>query len=285
MARSIAIIKQQILDTVATQTPLANLSPSNVAFWNLWAFIQAVAINLLEQVIDIYKASLEVLIASAPVGTPGWYQQQILNFQYSTTNAQAVTLINFVPGYTLVDSTLRIISRCSVKTDFNKIVQIKVAQGSPPAVLDGSMLTAIQAYVDAFGVAGTAVNFINLVSDKLFCQATIYYNGQFVNTIQSTVIAAMNNYLASLSSATNFDGILKLEELESAIMAVPGVNDVFFHNVQARLDTVSFGSGSNLVLNDTEIATEYETGAGYIIQETTGGETFLDSLTFIVQNN
>jgi len=64
---------------------------------------------------------------------------------------------------------------------------------------------------------------------------------------------------------------------------VAGVNDVVLNNVRGRDDASSFSNGIDLVLNNTVISRQWNTIAGYIVQETTTGKTFADSLTFIGQ--
>jgi hypothetical protein len=65
------------------------------------------------------------------------------------------------------------------------------------------------------------------------------------------------------------------------IRNIEGVNDVVLQNVAARYDSQAFGAGIDLVLNGDWQNRKYLTGAGYIIQEDTAGQTFADSLNFI----
>ena len=112
MARSIAIIKKQITDQI-NANPLFTLltaNPSQVAIFKTWILIQAVTINLFEQVLDQYKLTFEADILKAPVGSDAWLQQQVLNFQYDAVTPQIMTLVNFAPGYAIVDATKRIIT-------------------------------------------------------------------------------------------------------------------------------------------------------------------------------
>ena len=126
MARDISLIQQQMLDAIAADTTLGPLltSTSKRAIYRLITFIVAVAINMLEQILDLFSAEVESVAAKAAPASASWLQDQILKFQYSATNPQIVQLINFAPQYPSVDASLRIVSRCSVTTDLSNNVTV-----------------------------------------------------------------------------------------------------------------------------------------------------------------
>jgi hypothetical protein len=279
MARAISLIQQQILDNVAADPTLGPLltSTSKRAIYNLWAFIVAVAVNVVEQLIDIMNAFVESVAAAAAPGSPAWVQAQVLNFQYSDTVPQVAQLINFAPAYPVVDPTLRIISRCSISTDLANNVQIKVATGTTPAALSTDQLAALVAYVKVFGVAGITYTSNSTDADRLYIQAEVYYLGQYGTAEVLAVQTAIANFLATIP----FNGVLKVSDLEAAIRTVPGVDDVLLQNVSARAATTAYGSGTSLVLNNQVVSRIWNTVSGYIINEDTTGETIDLSLTFI----
>lgn len=281
MARSITDIQQQMLDNIAADTTLGVLltSTSKRAIFKLFTYIVAVAINLLEQLIDIFTTSVEATAAAASPATPSWLQAQILKFQYSATVPQVIQLINFAPAYAIVDTTLRIISRCSVITNLSNNVIIKVATGTTPAALSVEQLAALQSYVNEIGIAGVIYSCTSNTSDKLYVQANIYYKGQYSAVIKANVIAAIDKFLAALP----FNGQMKLSDLEEAIREVEGVNDSVFVNVRARDNNTAVGSAIYLVQNQQTVGRLWSTVAGYIIGETTAGQTLADSLTFIAE--
>ena len=279
MARAISLIQQQILDSVAADPTLGPLltSTSKRAIFNLWTFIFAVAINVLEQIIDIFSASVEATASTAGAGSLPWVQAQVNRFQYSATVPQVAQLINFVAVYPVVDPTLLIISRCSAATDLSNNVLIKVATGNPPGALTTDQLAALQSFMSVAGVGGITYICKSTPADQLFIQAEVFYQGQYGSSIQATAIAAINAYLAALP----FNGVLKVLDMENAIRSVPGVTDVLLINVSARPDGTAFGSGTSLVLNNQIVSRLWNTVSGYMIGETTGGDTFADSLQFI----
>lgn len=281
MARQISEIQQQMLDNIAGDSVLGSLltSTSKRSIYRLFTYIVAVGINALEQLIDIFTVEVETVAAAAAPATPAWLQSQIFKFQYSATTPQVVQLINFAPAYPVVDTTLRIISRCSVTTNLSNSVIIKVATGEPPAALSNSQLSALQSYVTQIGVAGVVYSVISQASDKLYVQANVYYQGQYSAVIKANVVTAINNFLASIP----FNGQVKITDLEDAITAVEGVTDVVLVNVRARADGTAFASGSYLVQNQQTVARLWGTVAGYMVGETTANNTLNDSLTFIAE--
>lgn len=281
MARTVSEIQQQMLDNIAADTTLSGLltSTSKRAIYRLYTYIVAVAINTLEQLIDIFTASVEATAAAASPATPTWLQAQILKFQYSATVPQVIQLINFAPAYPVVDETLRIISRCSVTTNLSNSVIIKTATGDTPAALSAPQLSALQAYVNEIGIAGVIYSCISKTSDKLFVQANVYYQGQYSAVISANVIAAIDAFLASIP----FNGQMKISDLEEAISSVEGVNDIVLVNVKARDNDTVFASGNYLVQNQQTIGRLWSTVAGYMVAEDTSGQTLSDSLTFIAE--
>ena len=281
MARQISIIQQQLLDNITADTTLSPLltSTSKRAIYRLFTYIVAVAVNTLEQLIDIFTITLEAVATSAAPSTPSWLQAQILKFQYSLTVPQVIQLINFAPAYPVVDTTLQIITRCSVTTNLSNSVVIKVATLNPPTALTAGQISSLQSYINQIGIAGINYTIASTLSDKLYCQASIYYQGQYSNVIVLNVQNAINNFLASIP----FNGVMKISDLEGAIRTVTGVNDVIFNNVQTRSDATAYGSGTYLIQNNQVIARLWNTISGYMVPETTAGQTLTQSLTFIAE--
>jgi hypothetical protein len=181
------------------------------------------------------------------------------------------------PTYPIIDESLRIVTRCSVTTDLANSVIIKVAKSDPPQALTSNELTALQSYVNVIGAAGITYSVRSLNSDKLYIQAQVFYNGQYSDVISANVIQAINNFLSQLP----FNGQMRVSDLEQAVRGVAGVTDVLLQNVQARADSVAFGSGTYLVQNNQVISRLWPTVAGYMVGETTSGQTLTDSLLFI----
>lgn len=295
MARDLTEILQSEDDEQASQSALSGLnSQSQTAIYSLWKYISALLQLLLEQLIDIKIAQNEDAISKAAVGSEPWVRDRALQFQYDAINPQILQLVDFAPVYVPVDVTKRLISRCSVVTQLNYIVTVKVAKNEPPVALTNTELTAFQSYINSGGdgtFAGKAVGFgfaginyiaISLNSDKLYLAGTIYCNGQYIATAPGMVIAAIYNYIATLP----FNGKITLLGITDAIQALntPGntvINDISLTDVAIRADVTSFGSKTYLRQAKTDILTESVTYSGYVEEETTFGQMFLDKLIFV----
>lgn len=281
MARTRAEIQATMDAEQATQTSLSTLdSTSQTAIYTLWKYITSSVINYFEQLWDLYKVDLENIVSNAAVGTNQWFKDRVLKFQYSASTPQVLEVdSNYAINYQTIDESLRIITRASVKTTATRTVLIKVAKQEPPVALSGTELTSLTGYIDDIAFAGINYVVSSTASDKLYLKANIYFDGQYSATIQTSVIAAINTYLANLT----FDGSLVLSSLFDAIQGVTGVIDCVFVDVAARADATAFASKTYLVQTNTTLIRNYPTNAGYIVEETTASNTFTDTLTFIPQ--
>ena len=74
-----------------------------------------------------------------------------------------------------------------------------------------------------------------------------------------------------------------VSDIEDAIQSVAGVQDVKLISIKARQDAVVFASASTIYgLASSTNLRKWDTVSGYIVEETTGGETFADKITYIV---
>lgn len=279
MARTIDQIQQEIIAQKEATPELSGLSGSRRAMWRLWTRVIATIMATAEQLADVFKSDIEKQLAKGAPSTPLWIQDQVFKFQYDAINPQVLVMDNFAPSYATVDETLRIVTRCSVKADFSNVVNVKVAKSDIPEPLDNSEKSALQDYATMIGTAGINYLVSSSESDKLYVEADIYYRGQYSAIISDTVKTAISSFLSSIP----FDGTLLLSDLEIAIKSVAGVKDVVLKNVYARKDITLFASATKLIENNTIILRGWDTIAGYIVAETTSGQTLDDSLTFISQ--
>lgn len=278
MARTIEQIQAGIIADIQATPELAEAnSTSKRAIWRLFAYVQASAILLLEQIIDTFTTANELKISQGIPATASWINSKVLEFQYSATNPQIVQLVNFTPVYPVIDKSLRLITRCSVVTTLSSQVIVKVAKNDPPVALTSTELSSLQSYINQIGVIGVNYNCQSLTSDKLYIDAEVYFDGQYSTVIQTRVISAINTFLSTLS----FNGILKVSDIELAVRGVIGVNDILLKNVKMRSDVTPFTGGTFLIQNNTVISRIFPTVSGYIVGETTTGNTFADKLTFI----
>lgn len=282
MARTVEEIYQSIIAAKEADSNLSSLtSTSRRAIWRLWAYIVAAAGATQEQLMGLEKDNIQSIVDAAPAANAAWVQAQMFKFQYDATTPQIVQLntSTFAYYYPTVDTAMQIITRCSVNRQIYNVVQIKVAKGSTPEALTSLEKAAAQSYIDTIGNVNANYQVISLAADRLYVAAQVYYQGQYSSIIQANVIAAIEAYMASLT----FNGQILISDLEGVIRNVAGVNDVILSNVGARADATSADERYLLVSNNTLMARNWQTVAGYIIQEDNSGDTFADTLTFIAQ--
>ena len=299
MARPAAIIQKQILDYA-----LANygtnqgdpfyyifhdknnnaITPSKVNLFVLISFIVATSINIFEQLLDVFKSTIEKEIAQAAPGTNAWLQQQVLNFQYSATDPQVIQFVTndaglLYPQYPVVNPALRIITQCAVVTRGIGGYVIKVASNLLP--VGTTEMNALTSYCQQINF-GVPFSFINVNADMLYFGADIYYNGQYSPVIKDNVKAAITAYINDFDT-NNFNGTIFLSKLEDVIQAVAGVSDVVLKQIEVNPDPALLLPTTVMVNNYNEALRYYNTYAGYMIVDTNTGRTLDDTLNFFIQ--
>lgn len=282
MARTVAQIEAAMLAAKAADSNLNGLtSTSQTSIWRLWIYIVAVAINILEQLMDVFKTEIEGIVALGAPSTTQWTKDKVERFQYSATIPQVAELnsTTFVVEYPTVNTNYQIITRCSVTTAPNRLVLIKVAKNDPPEALAGGELVALDEYIGTWIPAGIAYSVISENPDRMYVRGEVFYNGQYSAVIQANVEAALNNYMANLP----FDGAIYVQAVTDAIQAVEGVTDFVLREIFIRRDSIAFGLGTTIYSLATGInAAKGNTYAGYCIEEDTPTYTFADSITYYV---
>ena len=252
-----------------------------------------------EQLNDAFIVDVEKIVSISPPQTGVWMQNQMLNvFQFNSGTPQVPIIdasnppVSLVPHFSPIVLGYQVIKYCAVIFASAGRVLIKVAgqvAGLPvnlDTVAGTGALAATQSYVNSIAAPGISYVVSSGISDWLFLQLDVYYQGVYSAVIfanvQSAITTFLNN-LANLAFSNNSIALLKLSALEEAILAVAGVNDVEFINVAGRPDSNSLSPGSTtfgtsqqqfLVVNAAEILRSYQTQVGYIALEngtSTGG--------------
>ena len=289
MARTISDIYASVVYTLTENFSSVGITidPTTWSKRNIMrvmCFSFATAAAYIEQLMDQLKASIETTASKTPAASTLWIQAKMFLFQYSSTVPQYVQLINTIPQYTTVDPTLRIITACSVTSNTPNEVVVKVAKtsGTDLVALSSSEITASQGYVTTIGTAGIKYTIVSLNSDKIGIEANIYYQGQYSATIQANVINAIKAFFITLSQ-TNFNGSLKVTDIENVVRGVAGVNDIVILNMTARADTTNYASNTAMVTSSTVVQRLWESQAGYLGEETHTGNDYATTLHFIAE--
>lgn len=257
----------------SSQTFLADLtSSSKVAAWRTMLFVMAVAIWTVEKLFDEHRVWIEARALELIVGTPSWYAQRALEFQYGET-------LVFVDGkyqYSAVNLAIRLVKLVSVN-EINGQVYMKIAKltGTNPVALTIPELAAFDAYMKKIKFAGVIVNTLSRPADLLRIQYHVYVdpllmniNGELIsNSTIKPVEDAINNYCKSLP----FNGVFAITALTDKIQASAGVVNPVFENASAQ-----YGLNPFVGINDY-----YNPNAGYLTIDPTF--TLATSIVYILQ--
>ena len=233
MARTIEEIQGRILTAIALDQALSAqlTSTSKVAVFRLFAYIIASSIWLLESIIDNHKKEIDTALYEQKSGTPRWYRNMSLAFQYGFDLLEDSDKFDNT-GYTddQIEAS-KIIKYCSVKESIeSNRLTIKVAGESGDALqpLDDTQITAFLQYMSEVKYAGVKLNVVNNPADKLLLNMQIYRdvlvideNGVSILNGDKPVEKAIRSYMKTLP----FDGVLVLNDLIAHIRAVEGVDD------------------------------------------------------------
>lgn len=268
--RTISVIYDEIIAEKEAQTALNALQPaiddaqtllsdltstSKVAIWRLWAWITAVAINIHENIFALFEQEINARAAAVPTGTPIWYYETGLLFQYG----DALTWNGAQYVYATITPANRVVDLLAV-VDLGFQVRFKAAKfvAGVPTALSGAELSAFEGYILKIKFAGTATSVTSGPADDLKLDYFIKYDplvlapdGSLLeNPAIFPVIDAINNY----SSGLPFNGRLSLMQLTDAVQNASGVLDVTLNSAFAKFGALPY----------TPINKEYIPDAGYL---------------------
>jgi hypothetical protein len=260
MARAIADIKTSIVTAVASDSNLSALtSTSNVADWNLWAYIVAVAMWTIEKLFDAHVAEVQGILTTQKPHTLQWYATMAKAFQYGAAlPADSDTYDN--TGLTADQvATMQVVSYASA-TETGTGIRIKAAalSGSSLAKLSDTQLTAFTAYMAKVKDAGIRLNVTSTDPDTFYSTLTIFYDplvldasGQRLDGTSNTPVQdAITTFLDNLP----FNGVLIYNNYIAALQAVDGV-------VIAEVQDASANYGN---LQQVSVDPQYLPDAGYL---------------------
>ena len=288
MARTLAQIIDVIKTRARTFPSLDNLLFSDdpgalqgASFMSLVETVGAAQLTF-ELITDQERENLQTIADTAPSGNAAWIRARILDFQFG--DVVQIDPVTFVVSYAIIDPAKQIITQASVSVanaQTDPVVQVKIAKGAnPPEPLSAVELTALQDYYfgtgtqQGVGFAGVRTAFVSQDPDRISITGTIIYLGQFVaDTVKANVIAAIESFLASFQNES-FNGTIRMQRLEDAILAVEGVSRFVFTSIRVRDFNTLLGSATVISPDG-----QYLTAAGYIISEDTANDTLNDTIS------
>lgn len=266
--RTIDDIFNEMLANKAGTSELAGLtSNAPTAIWRLVFYICAVAIYIHEQMFEQHKAVVDEEIEQRRIGTKPWYYNTALEFQYGD-NLELQD--NYVYAYSVIDATKRIVSRCAVVENANKLI-IKVTK-SNNVPLDNSEKAAFTQYMNQLKMAGTNLEVYNYNPDLLQLDFDVYYNpllltsdGKLItDQAIKPVEVAIQQYIENII----FGGQFNIQKATDAIQEAAGVLDLKGNSAKAK---------SELDAGYSDINIEYTSLAGHFAIDTL-------TITYIAKN-
>ena len=257
-------------------------STSDSALWRLIMFICAAAINQFEQLKAAYLLEVETAARKAISCTDSWWHSEILRFQFDPNLTIQQTVEEVTPGvveYPVINESLRVVTRAAIKEQSTRRLLIKAATGEEVLTkLPEIQRLALLDYAKKIGPIGIPIEVRSVDPDECKVSLDVYYNGQqSPDDVKGFVVIAIENYFKSLS-VDRVDGVIFLNKLIDAIQSVEGVVDTDTQNM-----VVSIREGAKaLGEDDQQIIRTYETFAGYVIGETTAGNTLNDTINMVV---
>lgn len=272
MARSISEIYDSIITEKQNQAALNALQPaiddsqtllndltttSKVAIWRLWAWVTAVALNVHENVWDLFRAEVDARALEVPTGTGLWYHNEILKYQHG----DALTWTGTQYVYDPITPANRVIDVAAV-IDAGFQVRIKLAKfdvAGDPEALSAAELSGAQGYINQIKFAGTATSVTSNDADDLKVDYFIKYDplllapdGSLISDpSRFPVVDAIKAKIKGLP----FNGVLSLMELTDDVQAAEGIIDATLNSASAKFGALAYG-----VINK-----EYLPEAGYLL--------------------
>lgn len=191
----------------------------------------AACIWTFENVMDVFKVDLARDLQNRINGTPGYYANALLKFQYGDELQMNEEGTQF--SYASVNENKRIITKVAYSENaqegfFDKELQLKVATGEPGHYerLTDDQLIAARAYMNQIAFAGTHFNMVSRKGDVLIPRVTVYYDGAISpDEMYANIEQSLNDFIANLA----FDGIIYTQKIVDAIQKAEHVTDVYIN--------------------------------------------------------
>ena len=181
MARSEKDILQEINEATGREAALVSLqnNTSRVSFWQAIKRVVTVAIRTLEQTFEAHRREIADTIARQEVGTPRWYRQKALQFQYGDAPVVSDSTIT----YNTRDDSKRTVKHAAVAEGAGTlIIKAVKARGGTPEPLNAVEKEALDAYMQAVRFAGLSLTIRSEAADKLYLRGSVEVDTQQLTT-------------------------------------------------------------------------------------------------------
>lgn len=238
-------IKQQILTEKANQEALQGIdSTSNVAIYNLWAYVIAFVVWLQYQYFETYTQEADQKIREQKRYTLLWFRNQALAFRYGQgLNENGEYDEGIYTDEQIAD--MQIVSRAAVielELNNRKHLFVKVAKEADGdlAPLDPPELEALEQYFAEIKPAGTKIIIFTAQPDDLRMQLRFYYNPLILDENGARIDGSNNTPVQNVINAylkeLKFNGEFNMAVLVDLLQNVEGCADreVYIDSAEAN---------------------------------------------------
>jgi hypothetical protein len=256
MARTIAIIKKQIVEAFMVDTTIKAIYDladgavfenefSKVSFENILFDIVAYAIWLLENLFDTHKKEVHDIIEAKMPHRPNWYRTKALAFQYGFALILDSDKYDNT-GYTSeqIENSKVIKYAAVTKSGGQLYVKIATETDGLLAPIAPEVKTAFGAYMEDVADCGVKYLVVNNLPDILNLYIQIFRdplvldaNGMSILNANYPVQDAINEYMKQLP----FNGELVLAHLVDKLQQVPGVKIPNIYNATSEAVDINTG--------------------------------------------
>lgn len=275
MARNIADIQAQI-----NQTYVANMAAIGITIdtttWSatnlqrLFIYTVAFAINVLEQLFDLFKADVNTALAELKPHTARWYANMAKAYQHGF-NLYADSDQYDNAGHTddQVTASKKVAYAAVVEqtNTFGRIyLRMKLAgtDGTDLIPLTDEQLTGFEAYMNRVKDAGVALQISSTSPDSIKQEWVIYYDPLILNSsgnrLDGTSSAPVQDAIKAYLTALPFNGIYVPQYHIDAVQAVEGVVTLNLAMCQTQYGALPY----------TSVGALYTPDAGYLRFPTDG---------------
>lgn len=191
----------------------------------IWAF---------ENVMDVFKVDLARDLQNRVNGTPAYYANALLKFQYGDELEMNEEGTSF--SYPVVNEDKRIITKVAYAENecegfHDKELQLKVATGTAGhySKLTDEQLIAARAYMNQIAFAGTHYTLVSRKGDVLIPRLTVYYDGAVSpEEVYNNINANLQKFIEEIP----FDGVVYSQKIIDAIQRAEHVTDVYINSTE-----------------------------------------------------
>lgn len=239
MARTTREIYEAMVRDKESRAELSELtSASNVAVWRLLLWIVASAVNMAEQLWDIFRRDVEKTLAEQTAHRVDWYAWKATQF---------VSGLTLIPGKDTYDLSvlgdqdierLRIVKyAAAIENKEFTMLYVKVAgedgEGHRVPLTEGQALR-VEAYLNEVKDVGVRITLVNKSADVFKCAVKVLYDpildpDNMRDAIEKTIRDYVENLafngeysnMALIDAVQKVEGV-KIAEVESAVVAEEG---------------------------------------------------------------